>query len=138
MRFYDTKPLALVGVKMQVTPGMEIIEPWQFMLQEKESKISTQIDSIAAYMGKSPATHQDFIFKDQRLTVLNREVDSVILYSRFFSPISFRVTRFKPHHLYILSMTPTERLYELDKYFYRARIRSLAAIKGDFRFRKIL
>lgn len=137
VKFYDTKPLALVGVKIQVTPGMDIAEPWQFTLQVKGSKISTPIDSIAAYIGQSPASQQDFIFKAQRLTIFNQGVDSVIMHSRFFPPISFRLTRFKPYHLYILSISPLERLYELDKYSYRARMRSLTAIKRDFHFRKI-
>lgn len=138
VKFYDTQPLALVGVKMQVTRGRDVEESWQFMLQVKESKISILIDSVTAYLGQLPATQQDFIFKDQRLTIFNQGVDSVIMHSRFFPPISFRLTRFKPHYLYILGITPSERLFELDKYSYRARIRSLTAIKGDCIFRKIL
>lgn len=136
--FTDTRPDPYVGFKMQVRTESEDAEsPLALTVLINGSEKNVHIDDFKLFKNISLITEKSFKIDRNKLYIFDRGADSALLYVRFFSPIDFRIDRFKRNHSYTVNLIPAERLFDFDKYVYLVRNSKLKASNGKLTFKKI-
>lgn len=136
--FTDTKPDPYVGFKMQVRTESETAKDrLAFTVFINGSDKNVHIDNLKLFKNISIITEHTFTIDRNKLRIYDNQADSALLYIRFFTPIDFRMDRFKKNHSYTINLIPAERLFDFDKYVYQYRNSKLKATNGKLTFRKI-
>ena len=135
--FFNTKPLPIVGCKLRITKTGTTENPLQlnFSIDQVERKI--QFTDVIISGNLSEGNRSDVSIVSNRITIKTTNFDSVSVKIGYFPFISFNKNKFDKNGIYEVVVYPDERLYELDKLFYKYRNGSLINHSGHIRYRKI-
>jgi hypothetical protein len=136
--FSDTRPDPYVGFKMQVRTVNETAKDLlDFTVLINGSGKNVHIDDLKLFKNISLIIDKNYIIEKNKVHILDDLADSALFYIRYFSPIDFRLDRFKKNHSYTINLIPAERLFDFDKFIYSYRSSKLKSSNSKLTFKKL-
>lgn len=135
--FSNVKPDPVVGYRLEKSIRDSIKEPLKIILLLKNSKKLITIKNALVWSRNNVLDTSYFKYNLNTLTINTNSFDSVSVVTSFFPPISFKKSEFEKNKQYQITISQAERLFELDKYVFEYKKKSLLNRSEKTQFKKI-
>lgn len=135
--FINVKPEPVVGYRLKKAIVDSISEPLKITLVLNASKKLIAIKNASVSFHNSVLDTSYYKYDLNNLTINSNAFDSISLATFYFPPFSFRQDEFEKNRQYEITIFQAERLFELDKYVFKYKKKSLLNQAEKFKFKKI-
>lgn len=135
--FFNVKPEPVVGYRLEKSIIDSIQQSLQIILLLNSPKRLITIKNASVSLRGNVLDTSSFTYNLNTLTINTNSFDSISIATFYFPPFPFKKSEFKENKQYQITIFQAERLFELDKYFFKYKRRSLLNIREKARFKKI-
>lgn len=135
--FFNVKPNPVVGYRLKKEIRDSIKEPLKITLLLNASKKLITIKNVSVSLRNTVLDTSYFKYNLNTLTINTNSFDSISVATSYFPPFSFKQNEFEKNKQYDITIYQAERLFELDKYVFEYRKRSLLNYSEKIKFKKI-
>jgi hypothetical protein len=135
--FYKVKPNPVVGYRLKKDVKENIEEALKVTLVLNASDKLIAIKNVAVSLANTSLDTTNFKVNSNSVTINTSSFDTVSLATFYFPPFIFNKNEFEKNKHYQITIYQAERLFELDKFSFYYKRRSLFTNVGKMKFRKI-
>lgn len=134
--FFNVKPDPVVGYRLQKEIKGSIKEPLKITLLLNASKKLITITNVSVSFRNTVLDTSYFRYNLNTLTINTNSFDSISVATSYFPPFLFKQNEFEKNKKYEVTIYQAERLFELDKYFFEYKKKSLLNHSERIKFKK--